>query len=246
MRHTLQVFFWEYFGPMVIYPLFLVFREEIYGVAFVPQLAQEWAMYYWCFHYFKRIAETFLVHSFSHATMPVFNLFRNCSYYWVRLGGCGAYAGWMLDAGCCRAHRAADRDPRGKRAWMERRARVCFARTRNPLPVSLSQPTLRAPSTTLTTPQGFAACVSYFVNHPNFTSPDELRVRVAFACAMLCQVANLHTHLTLANLRKPGESAYKIPRCASHSLPHPKRGGWRCSVQRCDGRESERIGISGG
>jgi hypothetical protein len=70
----------------VIFPLFLIFREQVYGKAFVPQLAQQWATYYWCFHYFKRIAETFLVHSFSHATMPVFNLFRNCSYYWVRLG----------------------------------------------------------------------------------------------------------------------------------------------------------------
>jgi len=135
------VFFWEYFGPLVIFPLFLICREQVYGKAFVPQLAQQWATYYWCFHYFKRIAETFLVHSFSHATMPVFNLFRNCSYYW-----------------------------------------------------------------------GFAAAVSYFVNHPDFTSPDELRVRVAFACAMLCQLANLKTHITLANLRKPGDKGYKIPR----------------------------------
>ena len=80
------MFFWEYFGPLVIFPLFLICREQVYGKAFVPQLAQQWATYYWCFHYFKRIAETFLVHSFSHATMPVFNLFRNCSYYWVRFG----------------------------------------------------------------------------------------------------------------------------------------------------------------
>jgi hypothetical protein len=35
-----QVFFWEYFGPMVIYPLFYYFRAEIYGKTFEPVLAQ--------------------------------------------------------------------------------------------------------------------------------------------------------------------------------------------------------------
>jgi hypothetical protein len=30
----------------------------------------------------QRIFETFNVHKFSHATMPIFNLFKNCSYYW--------------------------------------------------------------------------------------------------------------------------------------------------------------------
>ncbi|VAH56858.1 unnamed protein product [Triticum turgidum subsp. durum] len=40
-------------------------------------------MYYFCFHYFKRIMETFFVHRFSHATSPVSNVFRNCAYYWT-------------------------------------------------------------------------------------------------------------------------------------------------------------------
>jgi len=40
-------------------------------------------MVYWCFHYTKRILETFFVHSFSHATMPLANLVRNCAYYWT-------------------------------------------------------------------------------------------------------------------------------------------------------------------
>ncbi|KAK3248629.1 hypothetical protein CYMTET_41912 [Cymbomonas tetramitiformis] len=76
------VFFWEYFGPMVIFPMFLVFRKQIYGADFEPSETQLLATAYWMFHYFKRIVETYTVHSFSHATMPIFNLFRNSGYYW--------------------------------------------------------------------------------------------------------------------------------------------------------------------
>mmetsp|Transcript_38883 Transcript_38883/g.47085 ORF Transcript_38883/g.47085 Transcript_38883/m.47085 type:complete len:309 (+) Transcript_38883:130-1056(+) len=135
------VFFWEYFGPLVIFPLFMVFRKQIYGVEFEPSEVQYMANAYWVFHYFKRIAETFLVHSFSHATMPIANLFRNCSYYW-----------------------------------------------------------------------GFAAACSYFINHNLYTSPPLLRAQLALGLALLCQMGNLSTHLTLANLRAPGQKGYSIPR----------------------------------
>ena len=48
---------------------------------------------YWSFHYAKRIAETFFVHKFSHATMPVFNLIKNCAYYW----SFGAYVAYFVN-----------------------------------------------------------------------------------------------------------------------------------------------------
>lgn len=78
------VFFWEYFGPLMIYPLFYLFPGVFYpwsdvNVRFPVQFL---ACMYWIFHYSKRIFETFYVHKFSHATMPLRNLFKNCTYYW--------------------------------------------------------------------------------------------------------------------------------------------------------------------
>jgi len=80
------VFFWEYFGPLVIFPLFYMCGAQIYPALGLPKpkpsVQQGLACAYWAFHYLKRIVETFTVHKFSHATMPIFNLFKNCSYYW--------------------------------------------------------------------------------------------------------------------------------------------------------------------
>eukprot|EP01018_Ginkgo_biloba_P034080 Gb_04447 [translate_table: standard] len=79
------LFFWEYVGPLFIYPAFYyfpVYKYFGYPAERVVHPVQTYAMYYWCFHYFKRILETFFVHRFSHATSPLSNVFRNCLYYW--------------------------------------------------------------------------------------------------------------------------------------------------------------------
>ncbi|XP_074287325.1 very-long-chain enoyl-CoA reductase [Silene latifolia] len=90
------LFFFEYLGPLIIYPIFYYFPVyEFFGYkgehAKLP--VQTYACYYWCFHYFKRIMETFFVHRFSHATSPISNVFRNCAYYW----SFGAYIAYYVN-----------------------------------------------------------------------------------------------------------------------------------------------------
>lgn len=79
------VFLCEYAGPLLCYMITYPRPEILYG----PKAAS--ANYHqvvniaaacWTFHYLKRILETLFVHRFSHATMPLTNLFKNCSYYW--------------------------------------------------------------------------------------------------------------------------------------------------------------------
>lgn len=138
------VFFWEYFGPLAVYPLFYFLPEYIYS-QWTPQVtkhpAQTYALVYWSIHYAKRILETFFVHQFSHGTMPIFNLFKNCTYYW-----------------------------------------------------------------------GFAAFVSYFINHPLYTPVSPLKMYLGFGLGALCQVSNLYCHLILASLRARGSKEYLIPK----------------------------------
>lgn len=78
------VFFWEYLGPMLVYPLFYFLPQIFYPGLKAPEKSpiQSLALAYWTFHYLKRELETRFVHKFSHATMPVSNLVKNCAYYW--------------------------------------------------------------------------------------------------------------------------------------------------------------------
>jgi len=79
------VFMAEYAGPLVIYLLFYLRPGFIYGswTKTKPMhLAAHLGAACWTFHYAKRILETLFVHRFSHSTMPILNLFKNCGYYW--------------------------------------------------------------------------------------------------------------------------------------------------------------------
>ncbi|XP_053653918.1 probable very-long-chain enoyl-CoA reductase art-1 [Cherax quadricarinatus] len=79
------VFFAEYAGPMLLY-LWIYQRPWLFygdkGHSSPISLCTHIAAGCWTFHYAKRLLETQFVHRFSHGTMPLFNLFKNCTYYW--------------------------------------------------------------------------------------------------------------------------------------------------------------------
>ncbi|KAL5017443.1 hypothetical protein ScPMuIL_007032 [Solemya velum] len=77
------VFLTEYAGPLVIYLLFYIRPSIIYGAVSAPKAdVVKIAAACWTFHYAKRLLETVFVHRFSHATMPILNIFKNSGYYW--------------------------------------------------------------------------------------------------------------------------------------------------------------------
>ncbi|XP_055620850.1 probable very-long-chain enoyl-CoA reductase art-1 isoform X2 [Toxorhynchites rutilus septentrionalis] len=82
------VFLAEYAGPILVYMLFYLRPSLIYGnvVPKAMSLTANIAAVCWTSHYAKRLLETLFVHRFSHATMPLRNLFKNCSYYWAFAG----------------------------------------------------------------------------------------------------------------------------------------------------------------
>jgi very-long-chain enoyl-CoA reductase len=92
----ITVFLAEYAGPLIIY-LWIYTRPWIfYGdKAASKPYAQvvHIAAACWGFHYAKRLLETIFVHRFSHATMPIRNLFKNCGYYW----GFAAYVAYHVN-----------------------------------------------------------------------------------------------------------------------------------------------------
>eukprot|EP00201_Polytomella_parva_P014724 CAMPEP_0175052606 /NCGR_PEP_ID=MMETSP0052_2-20121109/8453_1 /TAXON_ID=51329 ORGANISM="Polytomella parva, Strain SAG 63-3" /NCGR_SAMPLE_ID=MMETSP0052_2 /ASSEMBLY_ACC=CAM_ASM_000194 /LENGTH=165 /DNA_ID=CAMNT_0016317029 /DNA_START=578 /DNA_END=1075 /DNA_ORIENTATION=- len=73
---------------------------------------------------------------------------------------------------------------------------------------------------------GFAAWVSYSVNHPLYTSPYDgeyanylelpglkvpLYVALAISSAVMAECSNYKCHVILSKLRAPGDKGYKIP-----------------------------------
>lgn len=80
------VFVLEYLGPLVLYVIVAtrpwIFYGDKAGRAYPFTITARIALICWSFHYAKRVLESIFVHRFSHGTMPIKNLFRNCGYYW--------------------------------------------------------------------------------------------------------------------------------------------------------------------
>lgn len=79
------VFILEYLGPLLIVLLYSYRPWWIYGDQSNQKYFNNTArlgIICWNTHFIKRELETLFVHRFSHATMPMFNLFKNCAYYW--------------------------------------------------------------------------------------------------------------------------------------------------------------------
>ncbi|KAK6523609.1 3-oxo-5a-steroid 4- dehydrogenase [Arthrobotrys megalospora] len=99
------VFIIEYFGPLIIHPLFLLLRTQIYSftppflqwtgtpTSTPPTTTQLTLCTMVLIHYIKRELETLFIHRFSSATMPLSSLIRNTAYYWT-MGG--LYLGYFL------------------------------------------------------------------------------------------------------------------------------------------------------
>ncbi|KAH8857525.1 Very-long-chain enoyl-CoA reductase [Schistosoma japonicum] len=81
------VFLVEYTGPLVIYAIIWLLRQPFFKNNAFPPISSDLylrkvALACWCGHYIKRLLETVFIHRFSHATMPLRNIFINCSYYY--------------------------------------------------------------------------------------------------------------------------------------------------------------------
>ena len=89
------VFVLEYFGPMVFVCLWALRPAFLFGAEAAKEPYNWVAMLgiiCWNIHFAKREFETFFIHKFSRPTMPLSNLFKNCTYYW----SFGAVIGYPL------------------------------------------------------------------------------------------------------------------------------------------------------
>ncbi|XP_047014673.1 very-long-chain enoyl-CoA reductase isoform X2 [Ictalurus punctatus] len=88
-----MVFLLEYVGPLLIYLLFYFRLPYIYTHPHTltppgPDPAVSLACVCHSLHYIKRLMETVFVHRFTHGTLPLGVIIRNCVYYW-------GFAAWL-------------------------------------------------------------------------------------------------------------------------------------------------------
>ncbi|XP_026220084.1 very-long-chain enoyl-CoA reductase [Anabas testudineus] len=81
-----MVFLAEYIGPLLTYLLFYFRVPFFYSLRYAFTSSRHPVVTLACachtFHYAKRLIETIFVHRFSHGTMPLRMIVRNCAYYW--------------------------------------------------------------------------------------------------------------------------------------------------------------------
>lgn len=89
------VFHVEYAGPILMHALFYYLPNLFYPGYQPEQYVKSYTqtVAFWCvvLHYLKREYETHFVHRFSNATMPLFNIFKNSTHYWIFGGALIAY-----------------------------------------------------------------------------------------------------------------------------------------------------------
>ncbi|KAG5477317.1 hypothetical protein LSCM4_04535 [Leishmania orientalis] len=88
------VFYVEYAGPIAFMLLYAMRPSFIYGSAPMPAYGYTQKLYIGLFiaHFIKRELESMFVHKFSHPTMPMRNIVKNCVYYW----SFAAFIGYVL------------------------------------------------------------------------------------------------------------------------------------------------------
>lgn len=84
------VFVLEYLGPLLIHCFFFYYGNEFIwkGQVARKSFVQTVAFVMVAFHYGKRLFESVFVHRFSHSTMPISSLVKNCLHYYL-IGGVG-------------------------------------------------------------------------------------------------------------------------------------------------------------
>ncbi|KAM3915699.1 very-long-chain enoyl-CoA reductase-like [Leptodactylus fuscus] len=92
-----MVFLTEYTGPLFVYFLFYFRMPFFYGLAHAFTSSQHTVVHLACcchsFHYIKKLIETIFVHRFSHGTLPLKSIVKNCIFYW----GLSAYFAYFIN-----------------------------------------------------------------------------------------------------------------------------------------------------